>query len=139
MTEPVLQPRIEGIPFIGLSVRDARRSAEWYQRLLGMQVVRENFESTNWSAPWNEVLLEDPVSGVEIGLIEHPSNPGEPFSEFRTGLDHVELEVSGLEQLERWRDRLDDLGIAHSGIKDDRLIVVRDPDDIQLEFYWPNR
>src|SRR2546423_14370390 len=134
MSEPDPPPRIEGIPFIGLSVRDARRSAGWYQRLLGMQVVRENFDSANWSAPWSEVLLKDPESGVEIGLIEHPSNPGEPFSEFRTGLDHVELEVSGLEQLERWRDRLDHLGIAHSGIKDDRLIVVRDPDTIHIQF-----
>jgi glyoxylase I family protein len=102
-----------------------------------MQVVRENFDSANWPAPWNEVLLKDPVSGVEIGLIEHASNPGEPFSAFRTGLDHVELGVAGPEQLEGWRDRLDELGIPHSGIKDDRLIVVRDPDNIQIEFYWP--
>jgi catechol 2,3-dioxygenase-like lactoylglutathione lyase family enzyme len=130
-------PRIQGIPFVGLSVRDARRSAEWYQRLLGMRVERENFDSANWPSPWNEILLKDPVSGLEIGLIEHPSNSGEPFSEFNTGLDHFELGVAGLEELQRWRDRLDELEVAHSGIKDGRLIVVRDPDNIQMEFFCP--
>ena len=44
-------PRILGIPFIGLSVRDARQSADWYQRLLGMRVQRENFDSANWPSP----------------------------------------------------------------------------------------
>jgi glyoxylase I family protein len=122
--------------YVGLSVRDARRSAHWYRELFGMETVRENFASSNWESDWDEVLLKHPVSGLLIGLLQHPANPGEPFSEFRTGLDHLEFEVASRDELERWQERLTALGIAHSGIKD-HLITFRDPDNIQLEFFWP--
>ena len=132
-------PNVKRILYIGLSVRDARRSAEWWKALLGMEIEKENFDSANWPAPWNEVQLIHPVSGFQLGFIEHPQNSGEPFSEFRTGLDHIELEVGDREELEWWRDRLDSLGIPHSGITgpNRHIIVVRDPDNIQFEFFLP--
>jgi hypothetical protein len=70
-----------------------------------------------------------------LGFIEHPQNSGEQFSEFETGLDHIEFEASTLEVLEQWGDGLDALGIPHSGIKDDHIIVVGDPDNIQFELF----
>jgi len=33
------------------------------------------------------VLLREATSGLVIGLSAHPGSDGEPFSEFRTGLD----------------------------------------------------
>ena len=48
----------------------------------------ENIAGSNWASDWDEVLLKHPASGLLIGLLQHPANPGEPFSEFRTGLDH---------------------------------------------------
>jgi glyoxylase I family protein len=129
--------RVQRILYIGLSVRDARRSSEWWRELLGMNVEKENFDSANWPASWNEVQLIHPGSGFQIGFIEHPQNSGDEFSEFRTGLDHIEFEVTSLDELEQWRDRLDALRISHSGIKDDHIIVVRDPDNIQFEFFLP--
>jgi glyoxylase I family protein len=122
--------------YVGLSVRDARRSARWYRELFGMVTVRDNFAGSNWASDWDEVLLKHPVSGLLLGLLQHPANPGEPFSEFRTGLDHLEFEVADRDELERWERRLTELGIAHSGIKD-HLITFRDPDNIQLELFWP--
>ena len=130
-------PTIKRILYIGLSVRDARRSAEWWQQLLGLEVEKENFNQEHWPAPWNEVQLIHPEAGFQLGFIEHPQNSGEQFSEFGTGLDHIEFEVSSSEELEQWRERLDALDIPHSGIKDDHLIVVRDPDNIQFEFFLP--
>jgi glyoxylase I family protein len=129
--------RVQRILYIGLSVRDARRSADWWRELLGMEVEKENFNSENWPASWNEVQLIHSESGFQIGFIEHPQNPGDEFSEFQTGLDHIELEVASRDELEQWRERLDTLGISHSGIKDDHIIVVRDPDNIQFEFFLP--
>ena len=82
------------------------------------------------------MLLKHPASGLLIGLLQHPANSGEPFSEFRTGLDHLEFEVADRDELERWEQRLTAFGITHSGIKD-HLITFRDPDNIQLEFFWP--
>jgi hypothetical protein len=55
------------------------------------------------------------VSGLLIGLLQHPANPGDPFSELRTGLDHLEFEVADRNEFERWEQRLTELGIAHSG------------------------
>jgi catechol 2,3-dioxygenase-like lactoylglutathione lyase family enzyme len=87
---------------------------------------RSPIEGSRWSIPdW-----------VDRARFE----PGEAFSEFRTGLDHVEFEVGSRAELEQWRDRLDALGIPHSGIKGmhKHIIVVRDPDNIQFEFFLPN-
>ncbi len=67
------------VMYVGLSVRDAARSSEWYQRVLGLAVVRENFNSSSRPSDWNEVLLRDGVSGLLIGLLQHPSNPGDEF------------------------------------------------------------
>jgi catechol 2,3-dioxygenase-like lactoylglutathione lyase family enzyme len=56
--------------YVGLSVRDARRSARWYRELFGMETVRESFTSSNWESDWDEVLLKHPVSGLLIGLLQ---------------------------------------------------------------------
>jgi glyoxylase I family protein len=129
-------PAMTGLVYLGLSVRDARRSASWYRDLFGLETVRERVDRVGRG----EVLLREPTSGLLIGLIAHPSNDGEPFSEFRTGLDHVELGVPSRDALEAWVERLDGLGVPHSGTKEAALgamITLRDPDNIQLELYWP--
>lgn len=66
------------------------------------------------------------------------------FSEFRTGLDHLEFLVSQRSDLEGWASRLDDLGIEHSGVKQpsytaNAMLTFRDPDNIQLELFWRAR
>ncbi len=122
--------------YVGLSVRDARRSAEWYRRLFSMETVHENFAQAKWASDWDEVLLQHPDSGFQIGLIRHPGNRGGDFSEFQTGLDHLEFEVTSAEELAEWQHRLEALGIAHSGIKG-HILTFRDPDNIQLDFFWP--
>jgi Acetyltransferase (GNAT) domain len=64
--------------------------------LFGMETIRENDASSNWASDWDEGLLRHPVSGPLLGLLQHPANPGEPFSESRAGLDHLEFEVAGV-------------------------------------------
>jgi glyoxylase I family protein len=130
-------PSITGVLYVGLSVRDVRRSSAWYTKRLGSETVRESIYS---DGPLSEVLLREQNTGFLLGLLAHRSNPGEPFSEFRTGLDHVEFGVASREELQAWVARLDGLAISHSGIKDrpgGALVTFRDPDNIQLEFYWP--
>jgi len=127
-------PTFERVMYVGLSVTDARRSSGWYADVLGFEVERENFGSTAWPSDWDEVLMRHPHSGVRIGLLRHPSNDGAPFSEFHTGLDHIELEVASPSELERWRRRLDEAGVPHSGARD-YIVTFRDPDNIQLELF----
>ncbi len=68
----------------------------------------------------------------------HPTNERERFSESRTGLDHIGLMVSGRAELDAWESRLTELGVEHSPVNDQggyAVLVFRDPDNIQLEFF----
>ncbi|MEY2476719.1 MAG: hypothetical protein QOG87_2034, partial [Actinomycetota bacterium] len=71
----------------------------------------------------------------------HPQpESSEPFSELRPGLDHVGFAVANRAALDEWEQKLDDLGIAHSPIKDAPYgsgLSFRDPDNIALEFFAP--
>jgi len=128
------QPTFQRVMYVGLSVSDAQRSAAWYRDVLGFETERGNIGGAAWPSDWDEVLLRHPESNVRIGLLRHPTNDGQPFSEFRTGLDHVEFEVSSADELDAWRRRLDALGVPHSGARD-HIVTFRDPDNIQLELY----
>lgn len=64
------------------------------------------------------------------------------FDERRIGLDHVEFLVPSRTALDDWAEHLDRIGVVHSGIKEPEygsaaMVTLRDPDNIQLEFYWP--
>ena len=53
------------------------------------------------------------------------------------GFDHLSCTVDSRQQLDAWLDRLDELGVPHSGITEEDMwdvLVFRDPDNIQLEF-----
>jgi glyoxylase I family protein len=74
-------------------------------------------------------------------LVGHAKSTGEPFTEFRTGLDHLEFLVASRVDLDQWAERLDELGVPHSGVKNldytaNAMLTFRDPDNIQLEFFW---
>jgi glyoxylase I family protein len=127
-------PPFQRVLFVGLSVTDLRRSAEWYRQVFGMTVERENIGGAGWAAPWDEVLLRHPGTGFRIGLMHHPSNDGAPFSEYRTGLDHVEFEIATMRELDDWRRHLDAVGVPYSGARP-HIVTFRDPDNIQLELF----
>lgn len=78
-------------------------------------------------------------SGLIMGFRAHEKgNAGDRFDETRVGLDHFPLQVPTRDELEKWAARLDELGIAHSGIKDvayGSIITFRDPDNTQAEFF----
>lgn len=120
-----------------LTVSDADRSAAWYCDLLGTQ------ETSRYVQPDGHVALvhlAEPRSAVELCLVAHDADPG-TFSEFRAGLDHLEFVVARRSDLDAWASRLDKLGIRHSGIKEpsytaNAMLTFRDPDHIQLEFFW---
>jgi catechol 2,3-dioxygenase-like lactoylglutathione lyase family enzyme len=130
-------PRITGTLVLTLTVSDLRRSGDWYRELLGAR------ESTyvNADGVLAQVALFEPDSGVELCLVSHDAARAEPFDETRCGLDHLEFVVAERADLDAWAARLDELGIAHSGVKEpeytsNAMLTFRDPDNIQLEFFW---
>jgi catechol 2,3-dioxygenase-like lactoylglutathione lyase family enzyme len=120
-----------------LTVSDAGRSAAWYCDLLGTQETSRYLQPDGHLAL---VHLTEPRSGVELCLVSHGAGPG-TFSEFQAGLDHLEFLVAQRSDLDHWASRLDELGIGHSGVKQppytaNAMLTFRDPDNIQLEFFW---
>ena len=131
-------PSITGRVEVNLTVRDPVRSAAWYAELLGM---RQLYEFVSPDDGMHYISLVEPKSELVLCLVGHAGNPGAPFREVVTGLDHLEFLVDSREELSEWAHRLDALGIAHSGVKEpshtrNAMLTFRDPDEIQLEFFW---
>ena len=77
-------------------------------------------------------------SGFGVGLMTHTNPVTDKFDERAVGLDHLALRVPDRTALEAWAKHLDDLGVEHSGVQEEMggsLIVLRDPDNIQLELW----
>jgi glyoxylase I family protein len=131
-------PSITGRVEVNLAVRDPARSAAWYTALLGME---ERYDYVSADGDMRYICLVEPSSGLVLCLVGHAANAGESFSEFSTGLDHLEFLVAEAGELHEWARRLDVLGVAHSGVKEppytlNAMLTFRDPDNIQLEFFW---
>ncbi len=124
-----------GITHVAVTVADLSVSVPWYTRLFGADAVLD--EDTG---PFRHVvyLLE---GGQLFGLHGFPDAEWSGgFSPRRPGLDHVAFTCADRSELERWQDRLDELGIKHGGIVDAHYgsgLSFKDPDDIALEFFAP--
>jgi len=128
-------PTITGGHHVAFTVRDADRSAQWYGDLLGMQVVLKGDDETVRFR-----VLACPGSGWVIGVRQYPGREEGAFDEFRTGLDHFAFGVSSRAELESWEQKLRAAGISFTPIADSPIgpvLVFRDPDNIQLEFFLP--
>lgn len=126
---------IIGISHVDLSVRDRAASARWYADVLGFEIRKEG---RNERYGFSFTLVVHPGTGISMALVEHPQNAGDPFSEFRCGLDHLSFELPEGTDLDVWRRDLGARGYELPPIGDDHgvpLVVLRDPDNIQVELY----
>jgi hypothetical protein len=87
-------------------------------------------------------ILVHPTNQCMLGLRQYHGHPDGPFDEFRTGLDHLAFGVSDRTELELWETELGRRGdIPFTPIADTSIgsvIVLRDPDNIQLELWLPS-
>lgn len=127
---------------IVLTVTDVDISRRWYRDLLGVEpVIDEPVEPLpGHHSGYYHVIF--PLSdGLLLGLHRHDATPSDDsFSEFRPGLDHVAFGAGSRSELDAWEQRLNDLGIGHSGIVEDSHgynLSFRDPDNIALEVWCP--
>ena len=77
---------------------------------------------------------------MAAGVRQYPDHADGRFDEFRTGMDHFAFGVSSRAELEAWEQRLIDAEVPFTPIADmsiGSVIVFRDPDNIQLEFFLP--
>ncbi|MDQ1650224.1 MAG: glyoxylase family protein [Frankiaceae bacterium] len=126
-----------GIHHLELTVRDLERSVAWYSSVLGLE------EAARADVEDRTVVLFS-VGPLLLGLVGHPNPPDTAFDELRTGLDHVGFRVATPDAVSAWAARLDQHDVAHSGVKDgampeSKVVIFRDPDNIQLECYYAPR
>ena len=129
-------PTITGISHIDLSVTDLDASETFYTDLLGATRV---LEGRNDDHHFSARYLLHPESLLILGLVQHDGTDGTRFDEHHVGLDHLSFNVETRDELDAWRDKLDEDGVGHSGIAEADMwdvLVVRDPDNIQLEFFY---
>lgn len=129
-------PAFSTISHLDLTVSDAERSARWYVEVLGLRRVRRADLDGRIM-----IVLVHPDTGLVIGLNQHDEQSAERFDEHRPGLDHVGFAVHDREELYAWQERLAELAVEHSPVTDSpsgsgTALVFRDPDNIQLEFWW---
>lgn len=125
-------PQHTGFSHVSLSVTDLETSRRWYIDVLDFAELAV-LEDENFT----EQLLFH-ASGFALGLQQHHSNDGSPFTPERTGLDHLSFAVADSVELAAWSERLTALGVKHSPIADTgfgQVLCLRDPDDIQLELF----
>lgn len=129
-------PSFPALTHVAVTVTDLDASTRWYSALFdAAPVLDEDEESGDFH---HAVFALD--GGTLFGLHTHTgSSASGTFDERTTGLDHVAFAVSR-DDLDGWVRRLDELGVAHSGIKHAHYgsgISFRDPDNIALEFFAP--
>jgi len=127
---------------VALTVTDLATSRAWYRRLLGAEpVIDEDVPGLPGHHHGFHHTIFVLSGGGIIALHAHPaSDRGHRFDELRPGLDHIGFACGDRDELERLRDRLDELEIRHGGIADDELghgLSFRDPDAVALEFWAP--
>lgn len=127
-------PEFPAVTHVALTVSDLGRSRPWYQQLFGSDPVID--EDTG---PFHHVVWL--IGGTLVGIHHFPDpTDSAPFNERRVGLDHLAFACTNRDELEQWKVRLDELGIANGGIVDAPYgsgLSFRDPDNIALEFFAP--
>ena len=129
-------PEFAGVSHLDLSVSDVESSARWYCDVLGLRRLRRADLDNRIM-----IVLRHDDTGLIIGLNQHREPSADRFDERRPGLDHVGFTVAERGALDAWQARLAELGVEHSPVQDSpsgsgAALVFRDPDNIQLEFWW---
>lgn len=124
-----------GLNHIIVTVSDVARSRAFYSEVLGFEVT---------------IIEADPdksffftCGGVHFFFF--PSRqpvPGDRFSEFRLGLDHLSFTAPNKDALHALADELIAAGVNTRGVEQfvhtgNWYVAFRDPDNIQLEYWLP--
>lgn len=111
-------PVFTGVSHVDLTVKDADRSAAWYERVLGMKPLGELADLATPGLALRVVTMMNPTTGMTFGLVQHDSGEDREFSELRVGLDHLSLAVASRDELRAWVEHFDDCAVPHSGISE---------------------
>lgn len=124
-------PALEAFSHVSLTVTDAERSADFYNRVLGTETMFSSAGATG-----RLIIVARP--GVMIALCEHPGTTDQSFDPDRIGLDHFAFQVPSRSELEAWHAGLVAAGVTCSEIEVSPFglhLNLKDPDNIALELF----
>jgi glyoxylase I family protein len=129
-------PEIPHIAHVTLTVSDLSRTVPWYKRLFDA-----TFFWDDTPGPFRRVVWL--VEGRTLVGFHQFLDPADTtaFNEHHLSLDHLAFACDDRAEIEHWKDRLDELGIANGGVVDapyGTALSFRDPDNIALEFFAPS-
>jgi len=119
---------LAGVAHIVLRVEDWKRSARWYQDVLGFE-RREGVGFTCFAHGNADFLL----------LFRPTGSAMEPTSSVAQRIDHLALLVPSIDTLEAWRIQLSEAGID-TKIEEASVgssITLHDPDGLEIELFCP--
>jgi catechol 2,3-dioxygenase-like lactoylglutathione lyase family enzyme len=124
--------RIEGVNHIALRVREAARSAEFYQHYCGMEIVQQRTEG-DMSNIW--VRLPNQKDGFMLVLFE---TLGESSASSGT-MDHIGIYVESRKDVDEIAARAKSAGVlmdgpAYAGPIVGYYCMIEDPDGNLVEF-----
>lgn len=134
---------VDGYAHVRLTVTDIARSRAFYEQVFALPVAFEvPVDADEQTRERLGFLYGGVIYHLGAGLLGlRPVAPDDDrFDEDRVGLDHLSFLMRDRSAVHAAAAQLDQLGVAHSGVKDlGRTVLVefRDPDGIALELYAP--
>jgi glyoxylase I family protein len=121
-----------GLHHIALIVSDIARSREFYERVLAMRVIHEEFREARQS--WKVDMIG---AGVQLELFTFPDAPPRPTRPEALGLRHLAFVVSDLDAAIAHAHAC---GVSVEPIRVDHAASARftffaDPDGVPIELY----
>ena len=131
---------IRKIHHVAYRCKDARATAEWYEKHLGMKLVlaiaEDQVPSTKAPDPYMHLFM-DAGGGNILAFFEIPNSPPMGRDENTPEwVQHIAFEVESVAELEATRDRLQAAGIDVVGVTDHTIfksIYFFDPNGHRLE------
>ncbi len=131
----------DAISHIRLTVTDLGRSRAFYEALFGWPVLLEVPQDA-------DDATREQLGFLYGGVVYRAGNwliglrpvANDRFDENRVGLDHLAFAVTDRSALDNAARLLEELSIAHAGVKDigpSYILEFRDPDNIALELVAP--
>jgi len=129
----ITPPRLQRIHHAAIICSNYEHSKDFYTRVLGLQVLDENYraERRSWKL---DLGLPD---GGRLELFSFPDPPPRPSRPEARGLRHLAFAV---DDVQAWSDHLRALGVVVEPIRVDeytgrRFTFFADPDGLPLELY----
>ncbi|MEO8111579.1 MAG: VOC family protein [Ginsengibacter sp.] len=124
-----INPTTKGIHHIALRCIDMEITKKFYRDVLGFTLALDTPDIIGFLA-----------GNIILAFKKANARPGEIFTPFIIGLDHIALACETEEELQRVAKELSEAGVENTGVKLDETlqklyVAFKDPDRIQWEFY----